>query len=66
MGAVLMACDWQIMSQVINDRKMYIAGRQLDPTQPLHGGNVEYAGGYTTDRELIEILVADLNAAEGR
>ena len=61
-----MSGPWQIMSQVINDRKMYIAGRQLDPTQPLHGGNVEHAGGYTTDRELIEILVADLNAAEGR
>ena len=60
-----MTGQWRILSQDINGRKMYIAGRQLDPTQPLHGGNVEYASGYTTDRELIEILVADLNASGG-
>lgn len=60
-----MACDWQIMSQVINDRKMYIAGRQKNLTQPLHGGNVEYRGMYTDDHDAVEQRVAELNAAEG-
>jgi len=60
-----MTGQWRVLSQIIDGQRRYIAGRQLDPTQPLHGGNVEYAGGYTTDRELIEILVADLNASGG-
>jgi len=57
-----MSGPWRVLSQYIGDRKMYIAGRQLDPTIPMHGGNVEYAGEYTTDRERVAILVADLNA----
>jgi hypothetical protein len=50
------------MSQVINDRKMYIAGRQKNPAEPLHGGNVEYYGGYSDNRESVTALVEDLNA----
>jgi len=57
-----MAGPWQIMSQVINDRKMYIAGRQKNPAEPLHGGNVEYYGGYSDNRESVTALVEDLNA----
>jgi hypothetical protein len=53
---------WRIFSQDINGRKMYIAGRQLDPAQPLHGGNVRYYGGYSDGRGSIEALVAELNA----
>jgi len=60
-----MTGQWRVLSQIIDGQRRYIAGRQLDLTQPLHGGNVEHAGGYTTDRELIEILVADLNASGG-
>lgn len=54
--------SWRVFSQVIEDRRVYIAGRQRDPTQPLHGGNVEYSGGYLEDREAVEKLVAELNA----
>jgi len=57
-----MAGPWRVLSQDINYRKMYIAGRQLDPAQPLHGGNVEYYGGYSDERGGVEALVEDLNA----
>ena len=57
-----MAGQWRVLSQVLGDARMYIAGRQLDLAQPLHGGNVEYVGGYTTDRAEVEALVSDLNA----
>jgi hypothetical protein len=60
-----MAGPWQIMSQVINGQKMYIAGRQKDLTQPLHGGNVEYRGMYTDDHDVVEQRVAELNASGG-
>lgn len=54
--------SWRVLSQVIGDRRLYIAGRQRDSTQPLHGGNVEYSGGYLEDRDAVEALVAELNA----
>lgn len=54
--------QWRVLSQVLGDQRVYIAGRQLDPTVPMHGGNVEYSGGYTTDRDAVETRVADLNA----
>ena len=34
--------EWKVMSQYIGSEKMYIVGRQLDESKPLHGGNVEY------------------------
>jgi hypothetical protein len=38
--------QWRVfLTQYICDRKVNIAGRPADPTQPLHGGNVEYFGG---------------------
>ena len=60
-----MAGPWQIMSQVINDRKMYIAGRQKDVSEPLHGGNVEYHGAFSDNRDEIAELVAALNVGVG-
>ena len=56
--------SWRVFSQVIEDRRIYIAGRLRDPTQPLHGGNVEYCGEYTTDRDAVEARVAELNATQ--
>jgi len=56
--------SWRVFSQVIEDRRIYIAGRLRDPTQPLHGGNVEYSGEYTTDRDAVEARVAELNATQ--
>ena len=29
---------WRVFSQVIEGRRLYIAGRQLDLNKPLHGG----------------------------
>jgi len=57
--------SWRVFSQVIDDRRMYIAGRLRDPAQPLHGGNVEYSGEYATDRDAVEARVEELNAALG-
>lgn len=57
-----MTSQWRVMSQVIGDRRMYIAGRQLDETKPLHGGNVEYAGVYLENREEAVSRVIALNA----
>ena len=54
--------SWRVFSQVIDDRRIYIAGRLRDPAQPLHGGNVEYSGEYMTDRDTVEARVAELNA----
>ena len=41
---------WKVMSQYIGSEKMYIVGRQLDESKPLHSGNVEYHGGYTDNK----------------
>ncbi len=54
--------QWCVLSQVIDHTRLYAAGRLRDPTQPLHGGNVEFSGGYIPDRDVIEQRVAELNA----
>ena len=41
---------WQIFSNYINGEKLYRVGRRENPAEPLHSGNVEYFGGYTTNR----------------
>jgi len=56
---------WRVLSQVIDHTRLYAAGRLRDPTQPLHGGNVEFYGGYIPDRDAIVKRVAELNAEEG-
>jgi len=56
--------QWRILSQDINGRRMYIAGRQKDLSEPLHGGNVEYCGMYSDNRDGIERRVEELNAGE--
>jgi len=53
---------WCVLSQVLGDQRVYIAGRQIDPTAPMHGGNVEYSGEYTTDRAAVVQRVVELNA----
>lgn len=52
---------WKQYSQVIDDERLYIAGRQLDTSQPLHGGSIEYSGGYTLNREAVEATCKQLN-----
>jgi len=53
--------NWKAYSQVVNGKWIYIAGRQIDTSKPLHGGNIEYTGEYTENRELIETLCEMLN-----
>ena len=56
---------WRIMRQDINGRRMYIAGKWMGISEPLHGGNIKYYGGYSDIRGTIEALVAELNARRG-
>lgn len=55
---------WKVFSNYINGFKHYIVGRQLDESKPLHGGNVEYHGGYTTNKEEAQAGADFLNKAE--
>ena len=52
---------WVAYSNVIGDKKMYIAGRILDTSKPLHGGNIEHNGGYSADREVVLKHCGELN-----
>jgi len=42
---------WKVLSNSINGKRMYIIGRVLDETKPMHGGNVEYHGGYVEESQ---------------
>ena len=55
---------WRVFSQMIGSEKMYIVGRQLDESKPLHGGNVEYHGGYTDIKEEAQAGADYLNKVE--
>lgn len=59
-----MSEPWSVFSQVLGEERVYIAGRLRDPSAPMHGGNVEYSGDYTSDRAEVEQRVSDLNAAQ--
>ena len=56
--------EWKVFSQMIGSEKMYIVGRQLDESKPLHGGNVEYHGGYTDIKEEAQAGADYLNKVE--
>ena len=55
--------SWQVLSQKLGSQWMYIVGRLIDPAQPLHGGNVEYApdSHYTIDEAKAKKLAEALN-----
>ena len=55
---------WKPMSNLIDGKLMYIPYRKQNNLEPLHGGNIEQAGEYTTDRESVVRLCDALNAAE--
>ncbi len=62
-----MKSKWKVSSQYIGGEKMYVAMRILNTSQPQHGGNVETSGGYTTDLDVVQALVDQLNKeTEGR
>ncbi|MBR2143159.1 hypothetical protein [Anaerovibrio sp.] len=57
---------WTVLSRMLGREKMYIVGRRRDPSEPLHGGNVEYApdSRFTTDMEESEKLAKEMNKKE--
>lgn len=42
---------WKAYCQSFDGNMEYIAGRQLDLERPLHGGNIEHRGGYSTNKK---------------
>ncbi len=56
-----MKSEWRIQSNPIGGEKYYIAYRVKDTTQPIHSGNIEHYGEYTTKRAEVEALVERLN-----
>ena len=55
---------WTVFSNYIAGEIMYIVGRRLDMNEPLHSGNVEYFGGYTTDAAEADRICRELNEKE--
>ena len=59
-----MAGKWQVFRNYINGTTMYHVGRKLREGEPLHSGNVEYAGELTKDKAEAEALAKELNEKE--
>lgn len=55
---------WQVFGQTIDGEKQYIVGRQIDMAKPLHSGNIEYCGDYTTCRDAASRAADYLNEKE--
>lgn len=55
---------WEVSSNFVCGERLYIAARLIDKDGIDHSGNREYAGGYSPDREAVQRLVDELNAAE--
>ncbi len=55
---------WEVFSNYIGDKKFYHVGRRLRENEPLHSGNVEYAGELTDDKDAAEALAKELNEKE--
>ena len=61
-----MAGKWQVFGNYICGTEMYHVGRKLREGEPLHSGNVEYAGELTKDKAEAEALAKELNEKEER
>lgn len=55
---------WEVFSNYIGDKKVYHVGRKLRENEPLHSGNIEYAGELTDDKDAAEALAKELNEKE--
>lgn len=55
---------WEVFSNYIGDKKVYHVGRKLRENEPLHSGNVEYAGALPEDEGEAEALAKELNKKE--
>lgn len=63
-GAKKMEEAWQVFSNYINGKKLYRIGRQKNPAEPLHSGNVEYFGEYTENETEAQESADKLNVQE--
>lgn len=52
---------WEVYSNYFSNSMQYIVGRKLRENEPWHSGNVEYRGGYGTDRDEKQRLADSLN-----
>lgn len=59
-----MHSEWKVTSQYIGDEKMYAVYRLRDINAVDHSGNREYAGGYTSCRDVAVTVAEILNKAE--
>ena len=55
---------WKVFSNYIAGEMMYIVGRRLNMDEPLHSGNIEYFGGYTTNENEADRICRELNEKE--
>ena len=57
---------WKVYSDVFNGKKMYIVGRQIDPTKPHRSDNTKFAQDmeYIEDKQIAEVCAQTLNAIE--
>ena len=56
--------QWKPYSNSINGKMMWIAGRRLEESVPLHSGNIETHGGYSEVKENVETMCRVLNRQE--
>lgn len=59
-----MTGKWRVFGNYICGKEMYHVGRKLRAEEPLHSGNVEYAGELTEDKAEAEALAKELNEKE--
>lgn len=55
---------WQVFTNYVLGYPYYRVGRKLREGEPLHSGNVEYAGDYTTNKDKAIALADRLNKGE--
>jgi len=60
-----MKSEWKVSSNLIGDKKMYIAFRIRNTSEVDHSGNREYSGNYTEDRQEAAAIADRLNAEAG-
>lgn len=55
---------WKVTSNPIGGEMMYAVCRVRDTSQPVHSGNLEYAGEYSENREAMQVIADELNRRE--
>ncbi|KAF5051098.1 hypothetical protein DSECCO2_422610 [anaerobic digester metagenome] len=53
--------EWRVTSNLIGGEKMYAVYRLRNTAEVDHSGNREYAGGWSSNREAVAMLAAELN-----